>query len=165
VKLPPRLDPLGRKAPSRGPVQRSINFSCKASASATLWAAGAAVSAERLRAVVHAGVPPGAVLQRGVPDGRGALASVEGAAALPSDGRWSGVSSRTEPTPTPASPRSAPDRRPHGPPLARPRVGHHPAKKIRAPVTALAAMPCSRGPVARRCSDSAHGPVDRRWNA
>jgi len=152
-------------SPSRGPVQRSTKSPSEASASS---AACATVFAERLRAVVPADLGPGAVLQRRVPDGGGTVARLEVPAALPPHGRGPHVSPGAEP----ASARSpGADAQGHTSRRARrrARVGHHPAKNLRAPVTGLAAMRRSSGPGARRRSDSARGragvPSSALWSA
>ncbi len=151
-----------RKAPSRGPVQRSTKSSSEASASSADEAAGAAVSAERLRAVVPADLAAGAVLQRRLSAGGRPLAALEGPAALSPDGRGPCVSSRAEPT-SARSPGS--ERRTSRSACRRPRVGHRPTKNLRAPVIGLAAMRRSIGPAGRRRSDSARGRVGVPWSA
>jgi hypothetical protein len=164
LSSPPRLDPLGRQVPSRGPIPRSTKSSFNASALSAPRTAGAPVSAERLRDVVRAGVAPSAVLQCRVPHGGHTLAAVEGAAALPSDRWWAGMSLRAE-SPPPSAPGAAADGRPRRAPLTRSRVGHRPAKNFHAPAIARAAMPASRGPAAPRCNDSAPAPVGGRSHA
>src|SRR5207245_11446053 len=122
-RSPPRLDPLGGQAPSRGPLSRSSKSSVKARTWSAAGAAGAAVSAEGLRDLVYPGVAPRAVLQRQVPDGRRPLSPLEGAAALPPDDRRAGLSLCAKSSPARA-PGAAADARPGRSSLSRPRVGH-----------------------------------------
>ena len=127
-------------------------------------AASAAVSAERVRHLVRAGVAPSAVLQRRVPYGGRALASLEGPAALSPDDGGAGVSPRAESSAAPTRGAAAEGRLRRSP-LVGVRVGHRPARNFPAPAIARAAPSTSRGPAAPRCSDSARARAGVRSNA
>ena len=157
---PPRLDPLRRTSPSRGPLSRSTKSSSSARPGS---AARPAVSAEGLRDLVHARATAGALLQCGVPHDGHALAPLEGAAALLPHRPWSGLSLRADATLATTSPRAACPRR-HRSSLVRPRVGHRPARTIQRRAIGQAVTSRSRARADPRCSDSARGPVGAHWN-
>ena len=96
---PPGQELLG-VITSRGPSRESYNSMRKATGAGEAGgppAAGAAVSAEGMRASISSAAVAPALLQRGLPGSGAEVVAVEGAATLPGDGRGQAETERPKP--------------------------------------------------------------------